>query len=98
MWQLGFMAGICTSGCMIPQLIKIIKTKSADDISWTMLGMNFVGNSLWIAHGGVNTDYMLITFASLSFLISIGLIGVKTITFKKSYTELKEESNNITHV
>lgn len=101
MWQLGFFAGICTSGCMIPQLIKIAKTKSSNDISWSMLVMNITGNGLWIAHGGINKDAMLITFASISFFISAGLIGIKVLTQDKlpmSFTPLKEDTITVTNV
>lgn len=86
----GFFAGILTSGAMIPQLIKMIKTKSVEDISWIMIGMSLTGNTLWTIYGSVQVDPMIITFASLSSIINIGVLSFKCIHRKKeNYVELQ---------
>jgi len=40
---IGIIAGICTGVSLLPQLIKIIKEKKADDISWFMLFILLTG-------------------------------------------------------
>ncbi len=53
---LGLVAGTITSVTFLPQVIRIYKTKSAKDISSTMLGMLIVGVALWLVYGIVVDD------------------------------------------
>ena len=45
---LGLVAGGITSVAMMPQLIKVIKEKNAEDISVVMLLVLITGLSLWV--------------------------------------------------
>ena len=90
LWIFGFFGGLLTAGAMIPQLIKMIRTKSVEDISWTMVCMTLTGNSLWIIYGSIQVDPMIITFASLSSIINISVLSFKCIHRKKeNYVELQ---------
>jgi MtN3 and saliva related transmembrane protein len=51
---LGFMAGLFTTFSVIPQIIKIFKTKSARDISVIFSLMFVVGGLLWLSYGIVD--------------------------------------------
>jgi MtN3 and saliva related transmembrane protein len=48
---LGFVAGTLTTVAFVPQLVRIIKTRSAHDISWWMFGIFSVGVVLWLWYG-----------------------------------------------
>ena len=48
---LGLVAGGITSVAMMPQLIKVIKEKNAEDISVVMLLVLITGLSLWVCYG-----------------------------------------------
>ncbi len=48
---LGFAAGTLTTIAFVPQLLRIIKTRSAHDISWWMFGIFSVGVVLWLWYG-----------------------------------------------
>lgn len=90
LWIFGFFAGVLTSGAMVPQLFKMIRTKSVEDISWSMMGMSLTGNTLWIIYGSIQIDPMIITFASVSTIINIGVLIFKCIHRKKeNYIELQ---------
>lgn len=67
---IGVAAGICTSVSLLPQLIKIIKEHSADDISYVMLIVLLAGLLLWICYGIMKKDYPIIITNSFSFLVN----------------------------
>lgn len=56
----GVIASICTAVSMVPQLIKLIKEKKADDISVFMLVVLFVGVGCWVMYGILKTDWIII--------------------------------------
>ena len=90
LWIFGFFGGLLTSGAMIPQLIKMIRTKSVEDIRWGMVGMTLTGNTLWTIYGSIQVDPMIITFASLSSVINISVLTFKCIHRKKEpYVQLQ---------
>ena len=47
----GYFAAILTTAAFLPQLVKTIKTKKADDVSLTTLIMFIVGVFSWIIYG-----------------------------------------------
>ena len=47
----GYFAAILTTVAFLPQLIKTLKTKKADDVSLTTLIMFIVGVLSWIIYG-----------------------------------------------
>jgi MtN3 and saliva related transmembrane protein len=57
---IGIGAGICTAISLLPQLIKIIKDKKAEDISFLMLFVLLTGVGGWIWYGLLKKDYPII--------------------------------------
>jgi len=79
---IGIIAGICTGISLLPQLIKIIKEKKADNISYFMLFILLTGLAGWIWYGILKKDYPIIITNSFSFLVNIAIIFF-TIRFQK---------------
>ena len=48
---LGYIAAIFTTFSSLPQLIKIIRTKSANDVSVFMFSFLLIGGGLWLIYG-----------------------------------------------
>lgn len=48
---IGFFAAICTTIAYLPQMIKIIKSKSAKDVSMAMYLVMLTGVILWLLYG-----------------------------------------------
>jgi len=67
----GILAGILTSSSLIPQLVKIIKTKKAEDISMPMLLILFVGVGLWVFYGVLGRDWPIIITNSVSLILNL---------------------------
>ena len=48
---LGIVAGTLTTLSFVPQLLRIVRTRSADDISWGMFSVFALGTTLWMIWG-----------------------------------------------
>ncbi len=70
----GIGAGVLTAFSMLPQLIKVIKEKKAEEISITMVIVLIAGLSLWVAYGVLKEDWPLIITNSFSVLVNILLL------------------------
>lgn len=79
---LGLVAGGITSVAMMPQLIKVIKEKNAEDISVVMLLVLITGLSLWVWYGILQNELPIILSNSFSVLVNITLL-ICSMMFKK---------------
>ncbi|ASK32019.1 hypothetical protein CEY12_18785 [Chryseobacterium sp. T16E-39] len=71
---LGITAGVLTSISMIPQLIKVIKERNVDDISWLMLLILIGGLSLWVWYGILKDELPIILSNSFAVLLNMSLL------------------------
>jgi MtN3 and saliva related transmembrane protein len=67
---LGIIAGVLTASAMVPQLVKIVRTKKADDISIPTLFILLAGLCIWVYYGIRKDDLPLILTNSVSVLIT----------------------------
>ena len=77
----GIAAGILTGVSLLPQLIKIIKEKKANSISFVMLAVLLAGLCVWIVYGVLKKDFPIIVTNSFSLLTNI-IIVVLTAKYK----------------
>tara|TARA_B100000886_G_scaffold59334_1_gene36661 strand:+ start:106 stop:387 length:282 start_codon:yes stop_codon:yes gene_type:complete len=78
----GYFAAILTTSAFLPQLIKTLRTKKADDVSLTTLVMFITGVLSWIIYGyKISSTPILI--ANLITLILNLLILISKIYFQK---------------
>ena len=70
----GIGAGVCTGVSLLPQLIKIIREKKAENISWGMLVILLCGLAGWIWYGSLKSDFPIIITNSFSLLINLFII------------------------
>ena len=71
---IGLIAGILTSISLLPQLIKIIKKKQAEDVSKPMLIILFCGVGLWIYYGWLREDIPIMATNALSLLLNLSIM------------------------
>lgn len=67
---LGLLSGICTASSMLPQLIKTVKEKKAEDISKLMLFVLLTGVGGWIVYGVLRKDLPIIITNCFSVLLN----------------------------
>ena len=77
---IGLIAALFTTVSLLPQLIKIYRTKSTKDISTGMFTLFGVGVLLWFVYGVFVNDLPIIVANSLAF-IQAGVI----LFFKAKY-------------
>ena len=79
----GYFAATLTTAAFLPQLIKTLKTKKADDVSLTTLIMFVIGVMSWIIYGyKISSKPILI--ANLITLILNFLILISKVYFSKT--------------
>lgn len=79
---LGLIAGGLTSIAMMPQLIKVLKEKNAEDISELMILVLISGLSLWVWYGILQDELPIILSNGFSVLVNLTLL-ICCIIFKK---------------
>lgn len=73
----GFCAGILTAISMIPQLIKTLKEKKAEDVSPVMLLVLISGVILWIVYGFLKMDWPILVTNILSLLLNVWMFFLR---------------------
>jgi MtN3 and saliva related transmembrane protein len=73
----GLTAGVFTASSLLPQFIKILKEKKADDLSVPMLVILLTGVSLWIYYGTMKDDLPIILTNAVSLCFNILIIIFK---------------------
>jgi MtN3 and saliva related transmembrane protein len=79
---IGLAAGILTASSLIPQVIKTLKEKKAEDVSLIMLFVLQSGLILWIIYGFKKTDLPIIATNCFSLLVNIVMVVLR-IRYKK---------------
>jgi MtN3 and saliva related transmembrane protein len=74
---LGLVAGICTSSSILPQLIKTVKKKKAEDVSVFMFIVMLTGNALWVYYGIDKSDLPIIATNILALALNIAMLVLK---------------------
>ena len=65
----GYMAGLCTAICFLPQTIKTIKTKNVQGLSfWSYLIYNF-GLCCWIFYGIYLNSKQMMIFNTIALVL-----------------------------
>lgn len=80
---LGIVVGMLTSISMIPQLVKVMKEKNVEDISWIMILVLISGLSLWVWYGFLKNELPIILSNAFAVLVNICLF-VCYLLFRKS--------------
>lgn len=71
---IGIIAGILTSASMLPQLIKVIKEKEVENISWGMIVVLLTGVSLWVVYGVLKEEWPIILSNAFSVIVNTTLL------------------------
>lgn len=71
---IGLVAGSCTTISLLPQLVRIWRSKSARDISLAMFSVFGIGILLWLVYGiGVRSPAVIATNAA-SLLLAVAIL------------------------
>ena len=71
---LGYIGGLCILICRIPQLLKIITTKKAQDVSLWMYILASLGGVLWVIYGIISKDMVIIVSNAVISIIDVAIL------------------------
>lgn len=86
---LGFVAGALTAISMLPQLIKTLKLKKAEEVSVLMLVVLITGVSLWLFYGVLKKDWPIVITNATSLLINLIMMTLRIIYRPEKTSEAK---------
>ncbi|MGB5106969.1 MAG: SemiSWEET transporter [Candidatus Zixiibacteriota bacterium] len=74
---LGLFAGACTTFSFVPQLIKILRSRSTSDISLWMYIVFSSGILMWLIYGLLIADLPIIIANAVALFITITILSLK---------------------
>lgn len=74
---IGLIAGALTTVSFVPQLIKIIRKKKADEISTAMYSVISLGMVLWVTYGIIISSIPVIVANAISVTLCVTIIFFK---------------------
>ena len=89
----GYIAGFLVVSYNVPQLIRMIRTKSTDDVELLSLIFQMILNIVYVTYGTLMQEIPLIISESLAFIICISMVILKRLYDKKKVADINEEEN-----
>ena len=74
---IGFSAALLTTVSFIPQMVKVIKTKSTEDISLVMFACLSVGILMWLLYGILINSIPMMIANTISFIFNLIILTYK---------------------
>jgi MtN3 and saliva related transmembrane protein len=74
---IGIAAGLLTATSMLPQVIKTLKEKEAENVSPPMLVVLIAGVSLWVVYGTLRKDLPVIATNGFSLAVNLFMLYLR---------------------
>ena len=74
---IGIAAAVLTTGAYVPQIVRIVRTRSAHDISWWMFGILIAGTLLWLWYGIRLVAWPLIIANTVTLGLTLSILFFK---------------------
>lgn len=74
---LGLVAACLTTFSFVPQLTKVVRTRSAEDLSYGMFGAFSLGIVLWLVYGVLRDDLPVIVANAVTLLLVVTILVLK---------------------
>jgi MtN3 and saliva related transmembrane protein len=74
---LGYAGAVCNAISFVPQLLRVIKLKSARDISYSTFLIFAIGSGLWIGYGTHYHALPVILANTITLLLSFSIFVLK---------------------
>ena len=74
---IGLAAGFLTTVSLVPQAMKIWKTRSAKDVSKRMFIAFCAGVALWLVYGILQSEIPIIVWNAVSLALGLAILGMK---------------------
>ncbi len=84
---LGFLGGLLTTGSFIPQIIRVVKLKSAREISLIFNTTMTIGGLVWLSYGVILELPAVIVWNTVGFILNVILLITKLKYGRKASVE-----------
>jgi MtN3 and saliva related transmembrane protein len=74
---IGLVAGAITTIAFVPQVVRIVRTRSAYDISWGMFSILALGSALWLWYGIRLDSLPLIATNVITLTLQLAIFALK---------------------
>jgi MtN3 and saliva related transmembrane protein len=74
---LGLVAGLLGAGAMVPQALRIWRTRSAEDVSLAMYLMVLSAASMWVVYGWLKDSPSILFWNVVSAALALSVITLK---------------------
>ena len=74
---IGFAAATCTTAAFVPQLIRIVRLRSAQDISLPTFLLFSVGVGLWLVYGLYSESSPIVVSNAVTLALSLSILAFK---------------------
>lgn len=71
---LGLFAGVCVTISVVPQIVKVWKTKKVKQISLLTFSVLTFGIGIWVVYGILKNDLPIIITNSVSFCLNLIMV------------------------
>jgi MtN3 and saliva related transmembrane protein len=87
---IGYIAGLLTTICWVPQLVRSWRTRSLADVSWPYLATLSTGVALWAAYGIQQVDPAIIATNVATLACLLVLIALKITSDRRGVEPIDE--------
>ena len=87
--RIGFFAATCTTTAFVPQLLRVIKLKTARDVSLGTFLLFSFGVMLWTTYGYLAHDTPVLLSNSLTLVLSASILFLKIKYDRNAIKELQ---------
>jgi len=77
---IGYCASALTCSILVPQIIKVARSRCSGDLSYVMIAMGMGSDGLWIAYAILTADTPLLVTGCVHAATSIVLLSLKIAT------------------
>lgn len=87
--DLGFAAAFCTTAAFVPQLVRVLRLRSARDISLPTFLLFSIGVFLWLLYGLYTGSKPVIASNLVTLVLSVSILVLKLRYDRSAMEELK---------
>lgn len=87
--NVGYVAAFCTTASFVPQLVRVLRLRSARDISLPMFLMFSFGVFLWVLYGFWAHSFPVFVANGLTLILSLSILILKLRFDRNAARELK---------
>lgn len=73
----GSVAAVCTTGAFVPQVVRVWRLRSAEEISLTTFSVFAFGTLAWLIYGLLIRSLPVVLANAVTFVLSLAIVSLK---------------------